>query len=95
MPNITYNQPAVAALGGDIVSASAQLAEIVKEFGQQRGRLDPEFEGSGAQTYYERQMLSERGLQELSNGLNHLGAAVRKALDGAIATDLAGRGMFG
>jgi uncharacterized protein YukE len=95
MPRITYNQAAVAQLGQDVVQASAQLTNVVSEFGHQRGRLDPEFTGAGAQKYFERQTLSEKGLQELSHGLNRLGNAVQKALEGAIHTDLAGQSMFG
>lgn len=95
MPRITYNKPAVAQLGQDVVQASAQLTDVVREFGHQRGRLDPEFSGAGAQKYFERQMMSEKGLKELSHGLNSLGQAVQKALEGAIHTDLAGQSMFG
>ena len=94
MTRITYNKAAVAQLGSDVVTASGMLHDVQREFGQQRGRLDPEFRGAGAQTYFDRQIMSERGLQELADGLNRLGQAVGKALEGAIATDLAGQSMF-
>lgn len=94
MSRIAYNHAAVAQLGTDVVGASAQLQDVQGQFRQQRGRLDPEFQGAGAQTYYERQIASEQGLAELADGLHRLGQAVGKALDGAIATDLAGQSMF-
>jgi len=94
MSTITYNKPAVAQLGADVIAASAQLGDVVREFSKQRSRLDPEFHGVGADTYFERQIMSEKGLQELSDGLHRLGQVVKMALDGAIHTDLAGKTMF-
>ncbi|AYE99551.1 hypothetical protein C0J29_31810 (plasmid) [Mycobacterium paragordonae] len=94
MSRIAYNHAAVAQLGSDVIAASAQLQDVRSQFTQQRGRLDPEFSGAGAQTYFDRQVMSEQGLAELADGLHRLGQAVQRALDGAIATDLAGQSMF-
>lgn len=94
MPAIKYNKGLVAQLGKDVITAGSQTAEVRRSFTQQRARLDPEFTGAGAEKYMEMQTYSEKGLQELSDGLTNLGNVVNKVLGSAISTDAAGAGVF-
>lgn len=92
---ITYDHGAVAAVSKDVITTAAGLQEVGAEFQRQRARLDPEFDGTGARAYYDRQAQSERALAKISEGMAHLGQAISMALGGAQDTDAAGASFFG
>lgn len=95
MARIKWNPAAVTDLAATVSAFSAQVGQVKSEYSQQRARLDPEFQGEGASTYYEKQMLAEQGLKEMEAGLAQLASIIRKALQGTIETDQMTKSFFG
>lgn len=95
MSRIKWNPPAVTDMASTISTFGAQVGQVRGEYAQQRARLDPEFQGDGASTYYEKQTLSEQGLKEMEQALNQLASIVRKSLQGTIEVDQMSKSFFG
>lgn len=95
MARIKWNPGAVTDMAATVSSFGATVGQVRGEYAQQRARLDPEFQGDGASTYYEKQQLAEQGLKEMEAGLNQLASIVRKSLQGTIETDQMSKSFFG
>lgn len=95
MAEITWNPAAVSGMASTITSFAAKVGEVKTAYAQQRARLDPEFTGAGAETYYEKQMLSEQGLKQMEEGLQQLAQIVTNSLHGTQQVDQMSRGFFG
>lgn len=95
MAEITWNPAAVTDMATTIRTFAATVGQVKAAYGQQRARLDPEFSGAGADTYYEKQMLSEQGLKKMEQGLEQLSQIVTQSLHGTQQVDQMSRGFFG